>query len=82
MSLWTGRFLRNLEALQAMKVAPFVVKIEQAGQVNVGEKQINLSGDTQAEAAEASTEQGLVRMAALPDGRQSSDKSVPDGLTE
>jgi len=28
MSLWTGRFLRNLEALQAMKVAPFVVKID------------------------------------------------------
>jgi len=39
-------FLRNLEALRQMKAAPFVIKIEQAGQVNVGEKQINVAGKT------------------------------------
>lgn len=37
-------FLRNLEALRQMKAAPFVIKIEQAGQVNVGEKQVNVAG--------------------------------------
>jgi hypothetical protein len=37
-------FLRNLTALRDMKAAPMVVKIEQAGQVNVGEKQVNVAG--------------------------------------
>ncbi len=37
-------FLRNLEAMRQMKAAPFIIKIEQAGQVNVGEKQINVAG--------------------------------------
>jgi len=41
-------FLRNLEALRQMKAAPFVIKIEQAGQVNVGEKQINVAGKSDA----------------------------------
>jgi len=36
-------FLRNLEALRQLKATPFVIKIEQAGQVNVGEKQINVA---------------------------------------
>jgi len=36
-------FLRNLEALRRLKAAPFTIKIEQAGQVNVGEKQLNLA---------------------------------------
>ena len=35
--------LRNLDALRQMKAAPFTIKIEQAGQVNVGEKQVNLA---------------------------------------
>jgi hypothetical protein len=37
-------FLRNLEALRQMKAAPFIIKIEQAGQVNVGQKQLNVAG--------------------------------------
>ena len=36
-------FLRNLQALREMKALPFVVKIEQAGQVNLGEKQVNVT---------------------------------------
>jgi hypothetical protein len=42
-------FLRNLEALRQMKAAPFVIKIEQAGQVNVGEKQVNVATGGQAD---------------------------------
>lgn len=38
-------FLKNLEALRQMKAAPFVVKIAQAGQVNVGEKQVNVAAE-------------------------------------
>ena len=45
-------FLRNLEALRQMKAAPFIIKIEQAGQVNVGEKQINISGKPPSDAAD------------------------------
>lgn len=45
-------FLRNLEALRQMKAAPFVVKITQAGQVNVGEQQINLAGNADPGAGE------------------------------
>jgi len=36
-------FLRNLQALREMKSSPITIKIEQAGQVNVGEKQLNVS---------------------------------------
>lgn len=43
-------FLRNLEALRQMKAAPFVLKIEQAGQVNVAQKQLNVSGKPSSEA--------------------------------
>lgn len=37
-------FLRNLEALRQMKTAPFVLRIEQVGQVNFGQKQLNVAG--------------------------------------
>jgi hypothetical protein len=43
-------FLRNLEALRQMKAVPFVLRIEQAAQVNVGQKQLNVSGKTSSEA--------------------------------
>ncbi len=36
-------FLRNLEALRQLKAAPFTIKIEQVGQVNFGDKQVNLA---------------------------------------
>lgn len=36
-------FLRNLEALRQLKTVPFTIKIDQAGQVNVGEQQVNLA---------------------------------------
>jgi hypothetical protein len=45
-------FLRNLEAMRLMKAAPFIIKIEQAGQVNVGEKQINVAGKPPSGAAD------------------------------
>lgn len=38
-------FLRNLQALREMKSSPITIKIEQAGQVNVGEKQLNVAGE-------------------------------------
>ena len=38
-------FLRNLQALREMKSSPITIKIEQAGQVNVGEKQLNVASN-------------------------------------
>lgn len=38
-------FLRNLQALREMKSSPITIKIEQAGQVNVGEKQLNIADE-------------------------------------
>ena len=66
-------FLRNLEALRQMKAAPFVIKIEQAGQVNVGEKQVNVAGDPPVASADAITAQEAPPRAALPGGGESSE---------
>jgi len=71
-------FLRNLEALRQMKAAPFVIKIEQAGQVNVGQKQLNVSGQRSSEAAdvvgceanEGGGSSGQSGAPALPAGRE------------
>jgi hypothetical protein len=72
-------FLRNLEALKQMKAAPFVIKIEQAGQVNVGQKQLNVSGQRSSEAAdvvlaceanEGGASSGQSGAPALPAGRE------------
>ncbi len=69
-------FLRNLEALRAMKAAPFTIKIEQAAQVNVGEKQVNVSGNQQTRVAEFGGQQGSTPAAALPGGPQSLPESA------
>ena len=39
-------FLRNLQALREMKTSPITIKIEQAGQVNVGDQQLNVSAQS------------------------------------
>jgi len=70
-------FLRNLEALRQMKAAPFVIKIEQAGQVNVGEKQVNLLGDRPVAAADASARQDARPRGVLPDGPESAKRDDP-----
>ncbi len=70
-------FLRNLEALRAMKAAPFTIKIEQAGQVNVGEKQINVAGTPDPGTAEALLTRGDGGEPAL-----SATNAGPRGLPE
>ena len=39
-------FLRNLQALREMKTSPITIKIEQAGQVNVGQRQLNVAQES------------------------------------
>jgi hypothetical protein len=76
-------FLRNLEALRAMKAAPFTIKIEQAGQVNVGDKQLNVAGNPQRRLAGASGQQRDAPTVVLPDAPQppcQADRAY--GLTE
>lgn len=38
------QYVRAADSVRAMKPSPVTIKIEQAGQVNVGEKQLNVSG--------------------------------------
>ena len=41
-------FLRNLRALRELKQSPIQVNIQQAGQVNVGQQQVNVQGSDNA----------------------------------
>jgi len=54
-------FLRNLQALREMKSSPITIKIEQAGQVNVGEKQLNVATDRYPHGPDGSDDKGSER---------------------
>jgi len=55
----SGEFLRNVRALKDLKTVPLRVMIKDAGQVNVGQQQVNVTDPRQVDSARRAGEEAL-----------------------